>query len=232
MNTPTRFSEEHAMDESLEASPARRSFLSRLGVVAAALGFGGSAAQAQSAAPKVPWQPGRHAEDDWLERLPGSHRMFFDTVMPPGVAQAIAFTNNYFTANKNGYGLESSDLAVVICLRHMATPFALTDAFWSKYAAPLAEFLKFNDPKTGEPATVNVRGAALDALHKRGVHFAVCDMSLHVFADMLARKTEGKAHDIYKEMAAGTIGNSHIVAAGIVAVNRAQERGYAIAYVG
>jgi len=183
------------MKDTFEPLRGRRSFLSRLGVAAAAFGLGGSAAQAQPAPPKGPWQPGRHTQDDWLDRLPGTHRMFLDTVMPPAVAQAIGFANNYFTASKNGYGLDSGDLAVVVCLRHLATAFALTDVVWAKYAAPLAELLKFDDPKTGQPATVNVRAAALDALIKRGVHFAVCDMSLHVFADMLARKTSAKADD-------------------------------------
>lgn len=220
------------MKNAFEPLRGRRSFLSRLGAVAAAWGLGGSAARAQSAPPAGPWQPGRHAQDDWFDRLPGTHRMFFDTVMPPGVAQAIGFANNYFAASKSGYGLESGDLAVVVCLRHLATAFALTDVVWAKYTAPLAELLKFEDPKTGQPAAVNVRAAALDALIKRGVHFAVCDMSLHVFADMLARKTSAKADDLYKEMVANTIGNSHIVSAGIVALNRAEEYGYTIAYVG
>jgi intracellular sulfur oxidation DsrE/DsrF family protein len=216
----------------LEPLRGRRSFLSRLGAIGAALGLGGAAAQAQPAPSKGPWQPARHAQDDWLDQLPGTHRMFFDAVMPPGVGQSIGFANNYFIANKNGYGLESADLAVVICLRHLATTFAFTDGIWSKYSAPWAELLKFTDPKTGQPATVNVRAEALDALIKRGVHFALCDMSIKVFADMLARKTGGKADDIYKELVANTIANSHIVSAGIVAVNRAQERGYAVAYVG
>jgi intracellular sulfur oxidation DsrE/DsrF family protein len=201
-------------------------------MVGAVMGCGRAAAQAQSAPPKGAWQPARHAQDNWLDLLPGTHRMFFDSVMPAGVGQAIGFANNYFVASKNGYGLESADLAVVISLRHLATAFAFNDAIWLKYAAPWAELLKFNDPKTDQPATVNVRGPALDALITRGVHFAVCDMSNHVFADMLARKTGGKADEIYREMVANTIANCHLVPAGIVAVNRAQERGYAIAYVG
>lgn len=36
--------------------------------------------------------------------------------------------------------------------------------------------------------------------------------------------------DIYQEFVANTVPNSHIVVAGIVAVNRAQERGYTFAY--
>jgi intracellular sulfur oxidation DsrE/DsrF family protein len=67
---------------------------------------------------------------------------------------------------------------------------------------------------------------------KRGVHFAVCDMASHRFAGVIARKIDGDADAIYKEMTANAIGNAHFVAAGIIAVNRAQERGYAMAYTG
>ena len=38
--------------------------------------------------------------------------------------------------------------------------------------------------------------------------------------------TGGDADTIYNELAANLIPNSHLVPAGIVAVNRAQERGY------
>ena len=80
--------------------------------------------------------------------------------------------------------------------------------------------------------TANPHKAQLDALIKRGVHFAVCDLASHRFASGLARTTGGSADAIYKEMTEHLIGNAHLVAAGIVAVNRAQERGYAIAYTG
>jgi hypothetical protein len=39
----------------------------------------------------------------------------------------------------------------------------------------------------------------------------------------------GSAGSIYNEIAANRVGNAHLVAAGIVAVNRAQERGYTLA---
>jgi hypothetical protein len=41
-----------------------------------------------------------------------------------------------------------------------------------------------------------------------------------------------KVNDVYEELKASTLPNSHFMAAGIVAVNRAQERGYAIQHIG
>jgi intracellular sulfur oxidation DsrE/DsrF family protein len=212
----------------------RRSFLSRFGIAAAALGLGsaealgqtgGAAAAAERAAA---WQPARDAKDDWLEQIPGKHRLFFDTLTDGGLREARGFANNYFDGSKSGYGLEASDLAVVICLRHSATPFAFTDPFWAKYGSVIAESLKLADPKL----SANPHRVQLEALIKRGVHYAVCDMASHRFAGAIARKVDGDAETVYKEMAAHLIGNGHFVAAGIIAVNRAQERGYSIAYTG
>jgi hypothetical protein len=203
--------------------------------------FGSSAADAQtsSTAPapaashsETGWQPAREAKDDWLDQIPGKHRLFFDAVSPEGAAAAIRFAENFFTANKNGYGLEPSEVAVVICLRHRATQFAFTDAIWAKHGAALSESDKFIDPKTSQAPTANVYRSGLESHVKRGVHFAVCDLSTHRLASFIARKADANADAIYKELTTSAVGNAHFVAAGILAVNRAQERGYAISYAG
>jgi hypothetical protein len=54
-------------------------------------------------------------------------------------------------------------------------------------------------------------------------------MATRVFAEGLARRVSGDADAIHKELMANLIGNSHPVSAGIVTVNRAQERGYTLA---
>ena len=213
---------------------ARRSFLARFGIAAAALTVGSAKALAeqseQSSAKALAerWQPARYAKDDWFEQIPGKHRLFFDTLTDGGLREARAFAGNYFDGSKSGYGLEATDLAVVICLRHSATPFAFTDPFWAKYGPVVAESLKLADVKM----TANPHRAQLDALGKRGVHYAVCDMASHRFAGQIARKIDGSADAVYKDMADNLLGNGHFVAAGIIAVNRAQERGYSIAYSG
>ena len=229
----------------MKAMTARRSFLARLGAAAAALGLGSSAVDAQApTAPPTPapaaaapppdprWQPAREAKDDWYDQIPGKHRLVFDAVSPEGASGAIGFANNFFTGNKNGYGLEPTDVAVVIVLRHRATQFAFTDAIWAKYGAALSESDKFVDPKTSQVPTVNYYRSGLEAHVKRGVHFAVCDLSTHRLATFIARKNEGNADAIYKELTSNAVPNVHFVAAGILAVNRAQERGYAVAYTG
>ena len=228
---------------------ARRSFLSKAGVGAAALGAaigaGGSPVRAQSGSPDAArWQPARHATDDWFDQVPGKHRFFFDTISPASLGQAIFFANNYTTANRTGYGLEPSELAIVICVRHHSTGFAFTDAMWAKYGKPLADRINFTDPKTSTAPIVNVfqasgygaaltnSGVTLDSFIKRGGHLAVCQLSMRANSRAIASQTGGKAEEIYEELAAHLVPNSHIVPAGIVAVNRAQERGYSFSYTG
>jgi intracellular sulfur oxidation DsrE/DsrF family protein len=201
--------------------------------MAAAFGLATADAGAQDAQPRAAsqdarWQPARDAKDDWFDQIPGKHRLFFDTLTDAGLREARGFANNYFDGNKSGYGLEPTDLAVVICLRHSATPFAYGDAFWAKYGPVMAESLKLADPNMA----TNPHRAQLEALTKRGVQYAVCDMASHRYAGLIARKVDGQADAIYKEMVANALANAHFVAAGIIAVNRAQERGYSIAHSG
>ena len=140
---------------------ARRSFLTRLGAGAAAFGaaftVGETETRAQAAAQPAPWQPVRHAEDDWLEEGRAKHRFFFDTTEVRGLGHAIFWANNYCTVSRGAaYGLTDADSSVVICLRHESAPFAFTDAMWAKYGPALSEHAAFSDPKTKQPATVNV----------------------------------------------------------------------------
>jgi intracellular sulfur oxidation DsrE/DsrF family protein len=230
-----------------DSSPvARRSFLSRLGLGMTAFGatFGQSVASAQTPAAGSRWQPGRHAQDDWLDQLPGQHRFVFDTTTFQGLGGAMLFANNFFVANQNGYGLGNADLAVVLVVRHMSTPFAYNDAMWAKYGTIMAQREKVTDPQTEQAPKVNIYNAAavvaklpsngntLDSLLKKGVHMAVCQMATRRVAGTIAEATKGNAEAVYNELVANLVANSHMVPAGIVAVNRAQERGYTFANVG
>ncbi|MEN3338959.1 MAG: hypothetical protein V7647_2635 [Acidobacteriota bacterium] len=215
-------------------SAARRSFLTRVGAGAAA--FGAVArppvlAQASSG----PFQPVRHAEDDWMDQLSGKHRLVFDATTPVGADTVRRFVDNYFFASKSGYSLDPSDLAVIVILRHHATPFAFNDAMWAKHGAAMSEELKFTDPAMSQAPTHNVyntSGLTFDNLAGRGVHFAVCGMAARYFAGVAARKSGGNIDDIYRELVANLLRNSHVVPAGIIAVNRTQERGYTFAFIG
>jgi intracellular sulfur oxidation DsrE/DsrF family protein len=211
-------------------------------VVGATLVGGGAALQAQSGG-EARWQPGRHTQDDWLDKIPGKHRFVFDTTMPDGFGSSILYSNNFFEANKNDYGLGDADSAVVIVARHFSTVFAYNDAMWAKYGPMFSQRIGFNDPQTKQPAKINVYnsaahvgalpsfGTTLDTVLKRGVQLAVCQMATKFFAGGLAQATGGKADAIYDELVKNLVANSHMVPAGIVAVNRAQERGYSMVSV-
>jgi hypothetical protein len=226
----------------------RRSFLTRFGAGLAALGgaiAGGPAlAAAQSAGQGSQWTPARHPQDDWLEQIPGRHRIFFDATSPNGAGEAITFASNYHAGNRSGYQLGTGDLAVVLCYRHGATPFAWSDAVWARYGAVFSDRTKFVDPKTSAAPVINVyqsrdygmllpnRGTTLSAMVERGVHVAVCDMATRAYAGLVAQRMNLQADDVYREFVEGAVSNAHFVPAGIVTLSRAQERGYSVAHIG
>jgi intracellular sulfur oxidation DsrE/DsrF family protein len=226
---------------------ARRSFLSRLAAGAGAFGaaFGGATvAAAQPAGSASGFQPARHSEDDWFDQTTAKHRFFYDNTTPGGFGQALFFARNYFSANASGYKLTDADLAQILCMRHESTSFAFTDAMWQKYGPALSERAgKFVDPKTGKVPVINVYavggyGDALnngnvtvEALAKRGVRFAVCAMATRATAQLAAQQTGGNVDAIFTELTSNLIPSGHMVPAGIVAVNRAQEHGYSLVYV-
>lgn len=230
------------------STPARRSFLSKLVSGAGAFGAafaGATAASAQPAsAAAAGFVPARHPEDDWFDETTAKHRFFYDTVTADACGQALYFARNFFAANASGYKLTDADVAQIICLRHASTAFAFTDAMWVKYGAALsARAGTFLDPKTKQVPTVNVYlasayGEALRNVNvtiaqmaKRGVRFAVCGLATRATAQVAAQKTGGDVDAIFKELTSNLVPNGHLVTAGIVAVSRAQERGYTFAYV-
>jgi intracellular sulfur oxidation DsrE/DsrF family protein len=221
----------------------RRSFFARFNAGAssiAALAMGGIAMAQVKSPVTTRWEPARHDKDNWLDQLPGKHRMVFDTTTAEGMAEALAFANNFMNVNRSEYGLQNSDLAVVIVARHRSTPFAYNDEIWSKYGMTMTALTKFDDPKSKLAPKVNVynsgdygnilpnRGVTLDALSKEGVQFAVCSMATRAVAGMIAGAAGGNSETINSELIANLVSNARMVPAGIVAVNRAQERGYSL----
>lgn len=225
------------------SSKERRSFLTGLnaGVASlAAMAVGRVAMAQEKPAVTAHWEPARHAKDDWLDK-PSKHRLVFDTTTPDGLGEALAFAANYIRVNRAEYGVEDSDLAVVIVVRHRSTPFGYNDAMWAKYGAPMAAQSKFEDPKSKLAPKANVyksadygdllpnRNVTLDALMKQGVQLAVCSVATRGYAGVVAQAVGGNADAINSELIANlALSNARMVPAGIVAVNRAQERGYSL----
>ena len=228
------------MDESIRS---RRALIVGAGSIVAAAALGARSAEAQAGGA---FHPATHPEDGWMNQRPGKHRIFIDSATPSGAGEAILYTNNLFNANKATYaGAADADLAIVVCMRHFATPFAFTDAMWEKYGKVMSGMLNFTDPKTKDaPATNLYRnslayglslpnlGNTIDAVTKRGAYFAVCDTATHFLASQMAGPMKMTADEIYKELSTNLIPNSRLVSAGVMAVTRAQEHGYSLLYAG
>jgi intracellular sulfur oxidation DsrE/DsrF family protein len=219
---------------------ARRSMISGLGAAAVGVALGSRSAAAQTGGGTGRFQPARHQQDAWFDSIAGKHRIFIDAATPRGAGEALLYANNLYNANKGGYSLNDSDIVIVACMRHFATPFAYTDAIWKKYGKVFSMMIEFTDPKTKQVPSTNLLfskdygmslpnlGTTIDEVVKRGTRFAVCDFATHFFAGQIAMATKGNADAIYKELAASLIPNARLVPAGVVAVNRAQEYGYTV----
>ena len=204
---------------------------------AAAAAVSLTSARAGAQTPGARFQPARHSQDAWLDTVPGKHRTFIDCASVASAGAGLMYANNLYVANAKGYQLKEADVAIVVCLRHFATIFAFNDVIWAKYGQALSTAVEFVDPKTKQAPTKNLLDdagyaqlpvATISAVVKRGTQFAVCDMATNMLAGLLASQTKGVQEAIYTEFVRNLIPNSHLVAAGVVAVNRAQEYGYTL----
>jgi hypothetical protein len=212
--------------------------LSGVGAALAALVLGSKRAAAQ--VPAEGFQAARHSQDEWMTRVPGKHRTIIDCATVSGAGEGMLYANNLYVGNKNGYQLDENDVAIVVCLRHLATAFAYNDVIWGKYGQTLSRFTRFVDPRTKQTPTTNLLNASdygmalpnfgnsINSLVKRGTHFAVCEMATRRIAGQLATAAKGDPQTVFAELSANLIPNGHLVAAGVVAVNRAQELGYTL----
>ena len=231
------------MSRPSQLAPERRSFLTCLnaGIASlAALAVGRPAMAQEKPAPVTRFEPARHEKDDWLDKRPAKHRLVFDTTTPEGFGEALAFAGNFMRVNRSEYGLQNNDLTVVIVVRHQAAAFGYSDAMWAKYGTAIADQNKFEDPKSKLPPKSNLYnsadfggllgngGTTLDSLSKQGVQFAICATATRRFAGAIAQAVGANADAINSELIANLVSNARMVPAGIVAVNRAQERGYSL----
>ena len=229
------------MTDETQRPIARRAIVTALG--AGAVTFGAVSASLEASAQGTGWQPMLETQDNWME-LPGRHRMVFDSISAGGLGQALVFANNVIEENQRAYGLDPSQQAIIMIVRHAATMFGYDDALWAKYGEAFTKRAALLDPKTKATPVRNLYnatgygqelangGVTLSSLAAQGVHFAVCGRSTRGMIQGLVGQTNLKAEDLFEEFKAHLLPNGHIVPAGIVAVNRTQERGYTFAYTG
>ena len=219
------------MSRQTPSSPERRSFLTRFKAGAssiAVLAMGEIAmAQVKSTA-TTRWEPARHDKDDWMDQLPGKHRLVIDTTSADGFRNALLFAGNFMLANLNDYGLQNQDLALIVVARHISTGYGFNNDMWAKYGAALTGAVPAADAKAKEQPKGNPNATSLASLSSQGVQFAVCSMATRRLAGTITRATGGNTDAVNSELMANLVSNGRMVPAGIVAVNRAQERGYSL----
>lgn len=223
----------------------RRTLVAGMGSAVAGFAVGASTAcaQAPETAPSGGFVPERHELDAWMDALPGGHRVFIDSATPNGGAEALLFANNLYNAQQDAYSGSPADFAMVVCLRHLSTPFGYVDGIWEKYGAAFNSLMQFPDPDTGQAPTRNLMNSAdhpglpnmgntIDSLVARGTQFAICNAATLFISGQVAAATGASADDVYQELVAGAIPNSRFVPAGVMAATRSQEYGYSLLYAG
>lgn len=207
----------------------RRNLLTNMSIAAAA-GLTASAGPV-TAQEHGGFQPARHSKDAWLNELPGDHRVFVDSSTIEGGGNAMRFASNILKSHIDAYEGKASDYALVICFRHRSTSFGFNDALWAKYGQLLSR--NPDSKATSNPMNTASSGNGnntIASMVKDGVHFAICNRATRAISNNIAESTGAKADDVYAELVAGAVPNSHFVAAGVLAVTRAQEYSYSLLY--
>jgi hypothetical protein len=212
----------------------RREFLG-LGLTMAAL----SGSKAAAAPTTTQGDP----KDAWLDQGGQRHRIVFDTISAKGVGEALNFADNFYKANLSGYGIPGSDLSVVIILRHFSASYGFNDAAWAKFGPALSDWGGLAgvgmSPATANPFNINPidpklfsNGRKLSGVGQEGARYAVCEVATKAVAFMASKATGANIDAIMDELRANLIPNAVMVPAGIVTLNRAQERGYSASSCG
>lgn len=225
----------------------RRALIGGLGLTAAA----GALALPASAAPAAGgsnWSPSFEKEDAWLDKPGTRHRLMLDATTAPAAESAMFYADTFYAANKSGYALGAKSLGVVLVMRHFATPFGYNDRVWSKYGPMFADKLKLQGdqairaarsnplltPKPGPTAKAKPGdgdAVTLSTLAAKGAQFGICGVATKGIAEQLAKANGATPASVEAELRANLVPGAVLAAAGIVAVNRAQEHGYSFVYI-
>lgn len=229
--------ENHAED----ALKSRRAVVTGIGVAVVGLAAAASAsAQLRSGRRSASgFRPERHALDAWLDEASGGHRIFVDSATAHGAANAMLYAHNLFRTHHSAYDAEESDLDIVVCFRHLSTPFGFNDGIWKKYGKKIQRWMQSPATKTA-PMTnpLNAVGESeapaavmtIDAIAARGAQYAICANATRSLAAQLAAGSGSSTNEIFEELTSNGVSKGRFVPAGIITATRAQEYGYSLLY--
>lgn len=226
----------------MHAESARREFLGRLASGSAVLIAGTSVAACAAAADTGSDSAGNSgatamlaADGEWLSKIHGTHRQFFDaTEWNDGFSLGYAF--NWAKSTREAFNVGNDEVCAVVGLRHFGIAPAFSDAIWQKYK--LGQFFKINDPKTKQPSVRNFAyteaegdfpfpGMSLGQQVSTGAVVTVCNLATTVLSGMTAQAAglSIAPAEAYEEWKAALQPGCYLVPTGVLAVNRAQAAG-------
>ena len=225
------------MKKTLESPEKRRALVTGMSAAVAGLAIAAASTASAQTDNSGAFTPARHDLDAWMGELGGNHRVFIDTASAQGGADALRYGSNILNAHQNAYAGSDADYAMVICYRHLSTPFGFNDAMWAKYGEQFKDIMSFTDPATGAAPVVNLMNqgngpTTISTMGNRGVKFAICSSATRFVAGRLAAVHGGTAEDMITELMANAVPNSRFVPAGVMAMTRAQEYRYSLLYAG
>lgn len=215
------------MTHDTSSTTGRRTFLSRLVTVGAALGF---AAPRAAGAVERPTSPDaaspRRTDDPWLARLTGKNRVVFHShLASDGIA--LRWAQTYLDTQKNAYGLTDADSSVVVGLNGRAIGLLFNDAIWRKY--PIGDTLQM-------PGVSNTNSSLVAQLVSRGVIILACNNSLRAAGQRFlpeAQRGDAALRTAFSDEVRGNLlPGVDIVPAMIVTLQQAQDRGCRYIYGG
>ena len=166
--------------------------------------------------------------------MTAEHRQLFDAPAPEGGLPLIHMMNYYDTYNR-AFEVKDADIDAVGTFYGSATLHAVNDRMWEKYR--IGEIVDAKDPKTGAPATANpwrtnphilgmdLPGASIEALQKRGATFILCDNALGFFAGVVAEKHSLPRDSVYADLRANVLPGVIVVPGMVVAIEQAHRAG-------
>lgn len=164
--------------------------------------------------------------DAWMKGLKGKHRQIFHAVKAEVAPMLMA--KNYIDAYQESFHAKQGEVNAVIGFHGTALVFGFQDAIWDKYA--LGKSSEVTDPVTKAPAIRNIFATggelAIDTLQKRGVVFLMCNTALRIRTRMMSQSLGVPYDTLYAELSGSRIPGVILVPALVVALNRAQERGF------
>jgi hypothetical protein len=158
------------------------------------------------------------ADDAWVTQLSGRRRILLDTMSHDGLADAMHLADQFLPKTPDG----SADVSVVLVARHVATPLCLNEELWRLYGPRLAALAG----SWGRP-DASAR-TALDALARRGLHLAVCALSITRLASAVEPVNARTQALVAAEFGANLVPNGRLVPSGSTTVALAGCSGFTI----